>query len=82
MNFKKLRNFLSYWKEVILISVSCIILFIIIEPDHDNPFYTNHSRTGSEVMAARWPNPDFNDPNFLTDFRYYMGFDFHNPDYP
>jgi len=82
MNLKK---FLSYWKEVILISVCCTVFFVIAEtyfPDYENPFYPNKLRNGSQVMADRWPNPDTNDPNFLADWKYYMGFDFHNPNHP
>jgi len=78
---KKIAKFLSYWKEVLLISIGCMTVFIIANtyfPDYENPFYPNKLRTSSEVMAERWPHPDMNDPNFLADFRHYMGFDFHN----
>ena len=48
----------------------------------DSPWHSNQYTTPSKIMAEKWPNPDFNDPNFLVDFRKYMGFDFHNPDNP
>ena len=73
MNIKK---FLTYWKEVIFISVLCITLFIFAERDYENPFYPDQLKTGVQVMADKWPHPDFNNPNFLADFHKYMGFQF------
>lgn len=78
----KLKKFLSYWKEVILVSIFCMTFLLIADiyfPDNENPFYPNQLRTGAQTMAERWPHPDTNDPNYLADWKYYMGFDFHNP---
>jgi len=71
----KIKQFISSWKEAIIISIACIALFYIAEPDYENPFYPNKLRTGEMVMAEKWPVPEPNDPNFLADYREYMGYE-------
>jgi len=75
---RRITKFFSYWKEAIIISVFCIAFFAIAEiyfPDYENPFYPNKLRTGEMVMAEKWPVPEPNDPNFLADYREYMGYE-------
>jgi len=64
----KLIKFFSYWKEVIIISIGCIALFIIAEPDYENPFYPYRSRTEAQAFAEHHTLADFNDPNFFQAF--------------
>lgn len=75
---RRITKFFSYWKEVIIISVGCFIFFLIADiyfPDNDNPFWSNSLKSGTEIMAEKWPVPEPNDPNFLADYREYMGYE-------
>ena len=84
MNRKQSRtNNCSIIVIAILILIAIAFLSNLIWPDmEDSPWYPNQYKTPSKIMAEKWPNPDFNDPNFLADFRHYMGYDFYNPDAP
>ena len=67
------------WRKVIIVSVARIAIFAVGDnyfPNTASPWYPNRLYTGAEIMAERHPNPDVNDPNFLADFRRYMGFDY------
>jgi len=75
---KRLKKFCSYWKEVIIISVGCFIFFLIAEiyfHDDENPFWPHSHKSGTEIMAEKWPVPEPNDPNFLADYREYIGYE-------
>lgn len=84
MNLKQSQaNNFSIIIIAVLVLIAIGFLSILIWPDmEDSPWHSNQYTTPSKIMAEKWPNPDFNDPNFLVDFRKYMGFDFHNPDNP
>lgn len=69
---------------VLVVSAFIVICFLsaLLWPNtEDSSWYPNQYITSSKVMALRHPDPDFNDPNFLRDFREIMGFDFHNDEH-
>jgi len=82
MTLNKKQKILSFLMLAILLPLGTLTI-LKTHPWFDHSFLL-HPKTNAQIMTEHWPNPDFNDPNFLADFRYYMGFDFHNsePDKP
>lgn len=58
------------WFTILVIFTFITVCFLhafFIPTDYENPFYPYQLRTGTQVMAERWPHPDTNDPNFLNE---------------
>jgi len=68
----KYRLVFSDCKDLIIIVLGILlIIWWITLPDYESRRY----RTGPEVMAERWKRPEPNDPNFLADYRKYIGYE-------
>lgn len=62
----------------VLVLIAIGFLSALLWPDtEDSPWYPNQYTTPEKALAELHPNADPNDPNFLRDYRKYMGHDFH-----
>jgi len=65
-------------KTIVLVLVICCISLAIHIRYYRSSLYNPldpESKTTAEIMAERWPHPEPNDPNFLAEFKEYMGYE-------
>ena len=64
------------WKGILVVVIALIIFSVIHSffwPYSDYNPLDPEPKTGADIMAERWPQPEPNDPNFLRDYEEYTG---------